>query len=112
MKAIYDTDERRRASSAAKDAERIRTAAERYRYDPAHSSVLFPGDAEGTGYPEIQALKQAIKLIVRRFTCLRSRRFVWLVANNKKEQPSVGSRLLLDGDILLPVVDTYRHLGY
>ncbi len=65
---------------------------------------LFPGDVEGTGYLQIQHHDGDDDMWIYLPALKKVRR---LVANNKKDS-FVGSDFSY-GDILLPVVDTYRH---
>jgi hypothetical protein len=65
---------------------------------------LFPGDVEGTGYLQIQHYDGDDDMWIYLPALKKVRR---LVANNKKDS-FVGSDFSY-GDILLPVVDTYRH---
>jgi hypothetical protein len=64
----------------------------------------FPGDVEGTGYLQIQHHEGDDDMWIYLPALKKVRR---LVANNKKDS-FVGSDFSY-GDILLPVVDTYRH---
>lgn len=66
---------------------------------------LFPGDVEGTGYLQIQHYDGDDDMWIYLPALKKVRR---LVANNKKDS-FVGSDFSY-GDILLPVVDTYRHV--
>jgi len=65
---------------------------------------LFPGDVQGTGYLQIQHYESDDDMWIYLPALKKVRR---LVANNKKDS-FVGSDFSY-GDILLPVVDTYRH---
>lgn len=65
---------------------------------------LFPGDVQGTGYLQIQHSEADDDMWIYLPALKKVRR---LVANNKKDS-FVGSDFSY-GDILLPVVDTYRH---
>lgn len=65
---------------------------------------LFPGDVQGTGYLQIQHHEGDDDMWIYLPALKKVRR---LVANNKKDS-FVGSDFSY-GDILLPVVDTYRH---
>jgi hypothetical protein len=65
---------------------------------------LFPGDVQGTGYLQIQHSPGDDDMWIYLPALKKVRR---LVANNKKDS-FVGSDFSY-GDILLPVVDTYRH---
>ena len=65
---------------------------------------LFPGDVQGTGYLQIQHHDGEDDMWIYLPALKKVRR---LVANNKKDS-FVGSDFSY-GDILLPVVDTYRH---
>lgn len=65
---------------------------------------LFPGDVEGTGYLQVQHYDGEDDMWIYLPALKKVRR---LVANNKKDS-FVGSDFSY-GDILLPVVDTYRH---
>jgi hypothetical protein len=65
---------------------------------------LFPGDVQGTGYLQIQHYEDDDDMWIYLPALKKVRR---LVANNKKDS-FVGSDFSY-GDILLPVVDTYRH---
>jgi hypothetical protein len=65
---------------------------------------LFPGDVQGTVYLQIQHYESDDDMWIYLPALKKVRR---LVANNKKDS-FVGSDFSY-GDILLPVVDTYRH---
>jgi uncharacterized protein len=65
---------------------------------------LFPGDVQGTGYLQVQHYEGDDDMWIYLPALKKVRR---LVANNKKDS-FVGSDFSY-GDILLPVVDTYRH---
>jgi len=65
---------------------------------------LFPGDVEGTGYLQIQHHQADDDMWIYLPALKKVRR---LVANNKKDS-FVGTDFSY-GDILLPVVDTFRH---
>lgn len=65
---------------------------------------LYPGDVQGTGYLQIQHSDADDDMWIYLPALKKVRR---LVANNKKDS-FVGSDFSY-GDILLPVVDTYRH---
>lgn len=65
---------------------------------------LFPADVQGTGYLQIQHYEGDDDMWIYLPALKKVRR---LVANNKKDS-FVGSDFSY-GDILLPVVDTYRH---
>ena len=65
---------------------------------------LFPGDVQGTGYLQIQHSAGDDDMWIYLPALKKVRR---LVVNNKKDS-FVGSDFSY-GDILLPVVDTYRH---
>lgn len=65
---------------------------------------LFPGDVQGTGYLQVQHHEGEDDMWIYLPALKKVRR---LVANNKKDS-FVGSDFSY-GDILLPVVDTYRH---
>ena len=65
---------------------------------------LFPGDVQGSGYLQIQHYEGEDDMWIYLPALKKVRR---LVANNKKDS-FVGSDFSY-GDILLPVVDTYRH---
>lgn len=65
---------------------------------------LFPGDVQGTGYLQIQHHDGEDEMWIYLPALKKVRR---LVANNKKDS-FVGSDFSY-GDILPPVVDTYRH---
>lgn len=65
---------------------------------------LFPGDVEGTGYLQVQHYDGEDDMWIYLPALKKVRR---LVANNKKDS-FVGSDFSY-GDILLPVVDTYKY---
>lgn len=65
---------------------------------------LFPGDVQGTGYLQVQHYQSDDDMWIYLPALKKVRR---LVANNKRDS-FVGSDFSY-GDILLPVVDTYRH---
>ncbi len=65
---------------------------------------LFPGDVKGTGYLQVQRHNGEDDMWIYLPALKKVRR---LVANNKKDS-FVGSDFSY-GDILLPVVETYRH---
>ncbi|MGH7230528.1 MAG: outer membrane lipoprotein-sorting protein [Nitrospiraceae bacterium] len=65
---------------------------------------LYPGDVQGTGYLQIQHHDGEDDMWIYLPALKKVRR---LVANNKKDS-FVGSDFSY-GDILVPVVDTYRH---
>ena len=66
---------------------------------------LQPGDVEGTGYLQVQHYDGEDDMLIYLPALKKVRR---LVANNKKDS-FVGSDISY-GDILQPVVDTYKHV--
>jgi hypothetical protein len=65
---------------------------------------LFPGDVQGTGYLQVQHYDGEDDMWIYLPALKKVRR---LVANNKRDS-FVGSDISY-GDILVPVVDTYKH---